>query len=87
VWPISPERTRVVGTTLIPEPAKSEKARAHWDKNVAIFWGALAEDFAFMESKHSTLRAGANTALVFGRFEHAAASFHAAIAGALADAA
>ena len=68
-----------VGATLVPETPKSEKARAHWDKNVNIFWTTLAEDFALMESKHSTLRSGANTALTFGRFEHSAAWFHDAV--------
>lgn len=84
MWPVSPERTIVTGATLIPEPAKSEKARAHWDKNVQIFWGTLAEDFALMESKQSTLGAGANTELTFGRFEHSAAWFHEALEEALA---
>lgn len=90
VWPLSPDRTLVTGATLIPEAPASEKARAHWDKNVHIFWNTLIEDFALMESKHSTLRAGANSELVFGRFEHSAAWFHeavdAALAGALAGA-
>ena len=79
VWPVTPERTLVTGATLIPEAPKSDKARAHWDKNVHIFWNTLAEDFALMESKHSTLRSGANTELTFGRFEHSAAWFHAAV--------
>ena len=79
VWPVSPDRTIVTGATLVPETPKSEKARAHWDKNVNIFWTTLAEDFALMESKHSTLRSGANTALTFGRFEHSAAWFHDAV--------
>lgn len=83
LWPVSEDRTLVTGATLLPEPPRSEKARAYWNKNVDIFWKAIAEDFAFMESKHSTLRAGANAALTFGRFEHSAAWFHDAVATAL----
>ena len=79
VWPVSPDRTIMTGATLIPEAPASPKARAHWDKNVHIFWHTLAEDFALMESKHSTLRSGANETLTFGRFEHSAAWFHEAV--------
>lgn len=79
IWPVSPDRTIMTGVTLVPEASKSPKARAHWDKNVHIFWHTLAEDMALMESKHSTLRSGANTELVFGRFEHSAAWFHEAV--------
>ncbi len=86
VWPVSPDRTIVTGTTLVPETPTSAKARAHWDKNVHIFWHTLAEDFALMESKHSTLRSGANAALTFGRFEHSAAWFHEAVDAATAGA-
>jgi hypothetical protein len=84
IWPLSPDRTIVTGATLIPEAPIDDKARAHWDKNVHIFWTTLIEDFALMESKHSTLRAGANTELTFGRFEHSAAWFHEAVDAALA---
>jgi phenylpropionate dioxygenase-like ring-hydroxylating dioxygenase large terminal subunit len=85
VWPVSPDRTIVTGATLIPEAPASDKARAHWDKNVHLFWNTLGEDFALMESKHSTLRAGANRELTFGRFEHSAAWFHEAVDAALGE--
>ncbi|MBL8661911.1 MAG: hypothetical protein JNM29_03755, partial [Candidatus Odyssella sp.] len=87
VWPVAPGRTIVTGATLIPETPATDKARAHWDKNVQIFWTTLAEDFALMESKQSTLDAGANAELVFGRFEHSAAWFHEAVDAGLAAAA
>ena len=45
----------------------------------AYLIGEAAEDFALMESKQSTLGAGANAELVFGRFEHSAAWFHEAV--------
>jgi phenylpropionate dioxygenase-like ring-hydroxylating dioxygenase large terminal subunit len=86
MWPAAPDRTIVTGATLIPEAPRSDRARAHWDKNVQIFWSTLAEDFALMESKQSTLGAGANTELLFGRFEHSAAWFHEAVDEALAGA-
>lgn len=86
IWPAAADRTIVTGATLIPETPTTDKARAHWDKNVQIFWNTLAEDFALMESKQSTLGAGANTDLVFGRFEHSAAWFHEAVDAGLAGA-
>lgn len=86
VWPAAPDRCIVTGATLLPAAPKTDKARAHWDRNVHIFWTALAEDFALMESKQATLLSGANTHLTFGRFEHASAWFHEAIDGVLAQA-
>ncbi len=86
VWPTAPDRCVVTGATLLPATPETRRARAHWDRNVHIFWSALAEDFALMESKQSTLGSGANTHLTFGRFEHASAWFHEAIDGVLAQA-
>jgi len=69
--------------TLVPplpqaEPALS-KARAHWDKNVKIFWDALLEDYRLMDSMQSTMASGANQVLHFGRSEYCSALFEDAV--------
>ncbi|MBP6818482.1 MAG: Rieske 2Fe-2S domain-containing protein [Ferrovibrio sp.] len=79
----------IQGAALIPEPALTEKARAHWDKNVKIFWDALDEDFQMGQSIQAGFRSGANSHITFGRFEHPCGWFHAALdkamtAGAMA---
>lgn len=76
VFPKGVDDCVVMGATLIPDPAASEKARSHWDKNVKIFWDALDEDFQMGQSIQAGIRSGANTHATFGRFEHACGWFH-----------
>lgn len=77
VLPESTDRSRVLGTTLIPERPATDKAESHWRKNVDSFWGALDEDFALGASAQSTMASGANRSLFFGTTEHCASKFHA----------
>ncbi|MGH6627812.1 MAG: hypothetical protein ACRECD_14955 [Burkholderiaceae bacterium] len=67
--PEAVDRSRVLGTTPIPEPPKTEKAVNYWRKNVDSFWGALDEDFALGVSAQFTLASGANRVLHFGTTE------------------
>lgn len=76
IEPLAPDRTLLHEVALIPEPISSEKARAHWDRNVALYRAALAEDYAQMEAIQAGLASGANAALTFGRFESALARFN-----------
>lgn len=82
--PLGPARTRVHELTLIPEAPATDKARAHWDANVALYRRALAEDYALVESIQAGLASGANEALTFGTFEYAAPRFHAQLEQELA---
>jgi phenylpropionate dioxygenase-like ring-hydroxylating dioxygenase large terminal subunit len=85
VLPEAPDRSRVIGTTLIPAPPTTEKAATHWRRNVESFWGALDEDFALGVSAQSTLNSGANRVLRFGATEWCAARFHADVEAALGE--
>jgi phenylpropionate dioxygenase-like ring-hydroxylating dioxygenase large terminal subunit len=87
VHPRSPGESLVHALMLIPEAPASDKARAHWDENVRIFWEAIDEDFAMMASIQRGLGSGANRALRFGASEHMAAAFHESVERALARAA
>ena len=77
VLPEAVDQSRVLGSTLIPEMPKTEKAINYWNKNVASFWGALDEDFALGVSAQSTFSSGANTVLQLGATEWCSAKFHA----------
>jgi phenylpropionate dioxygenase-like ring-hydroxylating dioxygenase large terminal subunit len=82
-WPRAVGASVIDSITLVPplpeaEPALS-KARAHWDKNVDIFWDALLEDYRLMDSMQSTMASGANQALSFGRSEYCSALFEEAV--------
>jgi phenylpropionate dioxygenase-like ring-hydroxylating dioxygenase large terminal subunit len=76
LWPQGPARTLLTSFTLVPEAPTSDKARAYWDANNQILYGATAEDFTMGESIQSGLASGANREVVFGAFEHALAHFH-----------
>jgi phenylpropionate dioxygenase-like ring-hydroxylating dioxygenase large terminal subunit len=78
LWPQGPGHTLLTAYTLVPEPPVTEKARAYWDKNNAILYNAIDEDFALGESIQSGL--SANDHVVFGAFEHALTHFHDQIA-------
>jgi phenylpropionate dioxygenase-like ring-hydroxylating dioxygenase large terminal subunit len=75
-YPVDTDRCRFDAYALVPEPPKTEKALAYWTANLAVFYGAVAEDFARGDSIQAGLRSGANRELLFGRFEHALAAFH-----------
>ncbi|MEQ8344609.1 MAG: aromatic ring-hydroxylating dioxygenase subunit alpha [Sneathiellaceae bacterium] len=83
VWPVDPGQSVVDACMMIPAAPSGEKARRHWERNSEIFWGAIAEDYAMMESMQSTLASGANPDLVFAEFEHSVRWFHQAMAGAM----
>ena len=85
VWPSGVGASTIDAVTLVPEPPATEKARAYWDKNVKIFWDALMEDFALMDSMQSTFASGANTHLTFGRSEYCSAGFEESVERRLAE--
>ena len=76
LWPRGPAETLLTSYTLVPEPPVTEKARAYWDKNNAILYGAVEEDFAMGESIQRGLDSGVARDFVLGAFEHALAHFH-----------
>ncbi|MFC3678204.1 aromatic ring-hydroxylating oxygenase subunit alpha [Ferrovibrio xuzhouensis] len=84
VLPDGTDACRIHGGALIPQPAETPKARAHWDRNVKIFWDALDEDFQMAQAIQRGFRSGANSHLTFGRFEQGCGWFHDSMDRALA---
>lgn len=76
IEPLAPDRTRLHEIALIPQSITDEKARTHWERNVALYRAALGEDYTQMESIQSGLSSGALAALTFGRYEFALARFN-----------
>ena len=72
--PVAAEQTRVRVSTLA-SGAEADKAD-HWARNHAITTTTLEEDFTIGESAQSTLSSGANTHMLFGRFEGALDAFN-----------
>ncbi len=89
VWirsePLSAGETEIRLVTLAPASgADAEgKDQAHWKRNHQITTMTLDEDFAIGESVQASASSGANTHMLFGRFEGALHQFNRAIERAL----
>jgi phenylpropionate dioxygenase-like ring-hydroxylating dioxygenase large terminal subunit len=70
----------------IPEPATTEKAVRHWEKNVDLFVRTVNdEDFAVGEEIQRGFASGAQTHLTYGRYEVPLQHYHHALRAALAE--
>ena len=72
--PVTAGQTRTRISTLAPV-AEANRVE-HWTRNHGITCATLEEDFAIGESVQSTLNSGANTEMLFGRFEGALDAFN-----------
>jgi len=79
-----PGKSRVLLEFYIPEPALTEKARRHWDKNMELtVRTVLDEDFPIGEGAQRGYAADAGGSVVYGKNEPALAHFQRAITEAL----
>ncbi|MND69891.1 Naphthalene 1,2-dioxygenase subunit alpha [compost metagenome] len=85
VFPDGPLATRVLGHTLLPEAPATEKAQRYFERNNAILYSALEEDFAMAARVQAGIQAGAAGQLWHGRFEQALRWFHQGLDEALGD--
>lgn len=84
-FPDGTDRVRFRVTLLIPEPAESESAKRHWDKNLALLLKTVEEeDFPVGEGIQRSFRSGAQPHIAFGRNEPALQHFHRTVRQALA---
>ncbi|MCY1462090.1 Ring hydroxylating alpha subunit (catalytic domain) [compost metagenome] len=85
VFPDGPLATRVLGHTLLAEAPATEKAQRYFEKNNAILYSALEEDFAMAARVQAGIQAGASERVWHGRFEQALRWFHQGLDEALGD--
>lgn len=72
-----PGECEIVGSFYIPEAAETEKARAHWDRNVKLMWLTVdEEDFSLGEKIQRSFTSGAQSEVTYGRNEPALHHFH-----------
>lgn len=78
VWikqtPLAPDRTALRLATLVPQSQAGNTE--HWQRNHEITRVTLEEDFAIGESMQGTATSGANSNMLFGRFEGALHAFN-----------
>lgn len=79
----SPDESRLRLTLYSPEPALTDKARRHWDRNIELVLNVVEnEDFPVGEGTQAGFRSGAQDHIVFGRNEPALAHYHRALSAA-----
>lgn len=87
LWHASPRGVDAVQfrvTLLIPEPAATEAAEAHWTKNLALLLKTVEEeDFPVGEGIQQSFKSGAQAHITFGRNEPALHHFHRTVRKAL----
>ena len=73
-------------TLLIPEPATTDSAVGHWNRNFDLLMQAVGdEDFPVGEGIQASFLSGAQDAITFGRNEPALQHFHRSIRHALSQ--
>ncbi len=71
-----PSASTILFDFYIPKPARNEKARLHWDKNVDLAMRTvIEEDFPTGETIQAGFTSGANAHVTIGRNEPAVAHF------------
>jgi phenylpropionate dioxygenase-like ring-hydroxylating dioxygenase large terminal subunit len=83
VFPQDAAHTRVRTTILVPKIPTSEKAKAAWEKSIALVNAVTAEDSARAIAIQAGLESQANRYLTFGRFEQGLGWFHEQVASAV----
>lgn len=91
LWQVYPARERDDAcalriSLLIPEPAATDSARRHWDRNWDLLLRTtLGEDFVVAAGIQQGLASGTQTRVTYGRNEPALQHFHRALREALSE--
>lgn len=82
-----PDRALMETSLYIPQPAKTEEERRHWDANLALAIKVITtEDFPAGRTMQEGFSSKAQSHLVFGRNEPALIHYHQTIDKALGEA-
>ena len=91
IWRIFPDPERPDTSVVhldfyVPEPAETDSARRHWDRNLDLVLRTVEEeDFPTGEGIQAGFRAGAQTEVVYGRNEPALQHWQRTVTEALRD--
>jgi hypothetical protein len=80
----TPDESVMHASLYIPEPAATDKAKRHWDRNMKLLLDTVEkEDFPLGEDMQRGFHSDAQDHLLFGRNEPALAHFHRSVHEAL----
>lgn len=81
------DESRMYASLYMPEPALTDSARRHWDRNMDLLMATVEkEDFPLSEGMQRGFNSGAQQEVIFGRNEPSLQHFHKSIRSALAAA-
>ena len=81
----SPDESVMHASLYIPEPANTDSARRHWDRNMDLLMATVnKEDFPLSEGVQRGFHSGAQDEVLFGRNEPSLQHFHTSVKAALA---
>jgi hypothetical protein len=84
----SPDESIMYASLYIPQPANTDSARRHWDRNMDLLMATVEkEDFPLSEGAQRGFHSGAQDEVLFGRNEPSLQHFHTSVKAALADSA
>ena len=82
----SPDESVMYISLYTPEPAKTESAQRHWDRNMDLLMATVEkEDFPLAEGVQRGFHSGAQDEILFGRNEPCLQHFHKSVKEALAE--
>src|SRR5215831_19094387 len=82
----SPEESVMYVSLYTPEPAKTDGARRHWDRNMDLLMATVEkEDFPLAEGVQRGFYSSAQDEILFGRNEPCLQHFHKSVKDALAE--
>src|SRR5579883_156029 len=83
-----PDECVMYASLYTPEPATTESARRHWDRNMDLLMATVEkEDFPLSEGIQRGFHSGAQDEILFGRNEPSLQHYHKSIKAALSEAA
>ncbi|HUH83709.1 MAG TPA: SRPBCC family protein [Stellaceae bacterium] len=81
------DETLMYASLYTPEPALTDSARRHWDRNMDLLMATVEkEDFPLSEGMQRGFYSGAQQEVIFGRNEPSLQHFHKSVTAALAAA-
>jgi hypothetical protein len=82
----APDESVMYTSLYTPEPANTESARRHWDRNMDLLMATVEkEDFPLSEGVQRGFHSGAQDEVLFGRNEPSLQHFHKSVKAALAE--
>jgi phenylpropionate dioxygenase-like ring-hydroxylating dioxygenase large terminal subunit len=82
----NPDESVMYASLYTPEPATTESARRHWDRNMDLLMATVEkEDFPLSEGMQRGFYSGAQEDVLFGRNEPSLQHFHKSVMAALTE--